>query len=334
MFRSHRLRSVAPLALGLAQIAASPPAAAQSMAPDGSTPEQQAIVAKDKPFRAQPLTLVSIPKPAGRRIALFNGRNLDGWDSWLGVPQPMMTYAFTKDRPIGLNRDATGVFSVVQEDGRPALRVSGKIFGALITKGDYHAYHLHAEFKWGTWQLGTIPRNNGILYHAHGQQGSFLKTWSPSIEFELVPQHFGMLLTPGDSSKATSFNDIFWNVSARSTVGSDRTIPYPWRRFMPDGTPAEVGNVAFDVDAASDAERPLGQWNTIDLYVVGDAAVHVVNGVPVLAATGMRTRATPGSPAQPLTHGRIQLQSEGAEAFFRNVTIEPIRHLPRVIAKR
>jgi hypothetical protein len=31
---------------------------------------------------------------------------------------------------------------------------------------------------------------------------------------------------------------------------------------------------------------------------------------------------------QPLTHGRIQLQSEGAETFFRHITLEPIERLP------
>jgi len=42
----------------------------------------------------------------------------------------------------------------------------------------------------------------------------------------------------------------------------------------------------------------------------------------------------PGGRARPLTSGRIQLQSEGAETYLRNITIEPIDHLPTVaIAK-
>jgi len=29
---------------------------------------------------------------------------------------------------------------------------------------------------------------------------------------------------------------------------------------------------------AGDAERPTGEWNTLDLYCHGDTSVHVVNG--------------------------------------------------------
>jgi hypothetical protein len=29
-----------------------------------------------------------------------------------------------------------------------------------------------------------------------------------------------------------------------------------------------------------------------------------------------------------LTHGHIQLQSEGAETFFRHITVEPLDRLP------
>jgi hypothetical protein len=35
----------------------------------------------------------------------------------------------------------------------------------------------------------------------------------------------------------------------------------------------------------------------------------------------------------PLTHGAIQLQSEGAETFFRDITLEPITSLPKVVGK-
>jgi hypothetical protein len=46
----------------------------------------------------------------------------------------------------------------------------------------------------------------------------------------------------------------------------------------------------------------------------------------------MATIAADGS-RQPLTHGRIQLQSEGAETWFRNITVEPIASIPRIVAE-
>jgi hypothetical protein len=67
---------------------------------------------------------------------LFNGRDIVGWDTWLG-------------KPYGLNSDPKGVFSVVQVDGSSAIRISGEVYGALTTRAEYENYHLRFEFKWG-----------------------------------------------------------------------------------------------------------------------------------------------------------------------------------------
>ena len=58
--------------------------------------------------------------------------------------------------------------------------------------------------------------------------------------------------------------------------------------------------------------------------------VHVVNGVPVMVLEGIATLDAQGHRI-PLTAGRIQLQAEGAVTYFRNIRIEPIRRLPRVV---
>ena len=219
------------------------------------------------------------------------------------------------------------MFSVVTEDGAPVLMSSGKIWGALMTRQAYRNYHL-LQFKWGrnSWVPG-MPRNNGVLYHSHGAYGAFFGTWMQAIEFEIVPHSVGMLLAIGDSHGTHDFTDVHWNVNADIEVGQDKRIPYPYRRFMPGGRLAPVQVPAFNVEAASDAEKPLGEWNTLDLYVVGDESIHVVNGVPVMAAHHLRTTEGPGKPVKPLTEGRIQLH-------FRNISIEPIDHLPTVRVER
>jgi Domain of Unknown Function (DUF1080) len=58
----------------------------------------------------------------------------------------------------------------------------------------------------------------------------------------------------------------------------------------------------------------------------------VVNGVPVMELRDVAEIDAGGHRAK-LTHGRIQLQSEGAITYFRNIRIEPIRTLPRVVAR-
>lgn len=61
----------------------------------------------------------------------------------------------------------------------------------------------------------------------------------------------------------------------------------------------------------ADYEKPHGEWNTVAVVARGDRIWHWVNGRVNMV----------GSNAS-LTKGRINLQSEGAEVFFRNITIE------------
>src|SRR5262245_49029376 len=72
---------------------------------------------------------------------LFNGKNLDGWDTWLGNPDG-------EKKPVGLNKDPKKVYTVVQVDGKPAIRISGELFGALTSKHQYEHSHLKRECKW------------------------------------------------------------------------------------------------------------------------------------------------------------------------------------------
>jgi hypothetical protein len=299
--------------------------------PDGSTPEQKAIIKDDPAFRPLSLSLKPL-KPAEKATALFNGRDLSGWDSWLGYADAITTYGMPKGEPIGLNKDRDGVFRVVQEDGAPAIYSSGKIFGGLITKKSYRNYHLRVDYKWGPNSWLPMPRNNGVLYHSFGRYGAFFGTWMSAVEFEIVPHSVGMLLTVGDSKGSHSFSTVDWIVSADAEVGHDAKLPYPGRRFMPGGREATIRYPAYNVEAGTDAEKPIGQWNRLDLYVFGDSAIHVVNGVPVMRVSNIRYRDANGT-EHPLTGGRIQLQSEGAETYFRNVSIEPIAKLPEIVDK-
>src|SRR5262245_3270789 len=73
-------------------------------------------------------------------VSLFNGQDLTGWEPRLGKPT---------DGAKADNRDPAKVFSVVTEDGEPAIRISGDGLGGLATLKIYGNYHLELEFKWG-----------------------------------------------------------------------------------------------------------------------------------------------------------------------------------------
>jgi hypothetical protein len=298
--------------------------------PDGSTAEQQALIANDPPFHSVALKLDKSTKSKRQPRSLFNGRDLTGWDTWLGYTVPLSTYGTPSSEPIGLNHDKDGVFRVVREDGQPTLYASGKLFGGLLTRQSYSNYHLHLQFKWGEHNWMPFPRNNGVLYHSHGRYGAFFGTWMSALEFEIVPHSVGMLLTVGDSKGTHSFSSVDWRVGADVEAGHDPSIAYPNRRFMPGGRLVAIKYPAYNVEAGVDAERPLGEWNTLDLYVFGDKSIHVVNGVPVMVASNLTTTDEKTGKRIPLTAGRIQLQSEGAETFFRDIQIEKIDQLPHI----
>jgi hypothetical protein len=267
---------------------------------------------------APALTLTQVPKAAGPAVSLFNGQDLNDWSAWLGYRDPGLTYKNPPVAPIGATAESAQIFKVVQEDGRPALYVNGRTWGSLVHKGDFRDYHLRLQYKWGPGRWApreTLPPNNGLLYHSHGAPGAVFGTWSRSMEFEIMLGSVGMVVRVGDP------------VSATVSAVDDPSLIEPKLRFSPSGRDVTVATPNWNVEAAVDAEKPPGEWNTLDLYVLGDRAIHVVNGVPVMEVRAMRAE------GQPLTHGAIQLQSEGAETFFRDIVLEPITALPKIVAR-
>ncbi|HEX5471446.1 MAG TPA: family 16 glycoside hydrolase, partial [Lacipirellulaceae bacterium] len=84
--------------------------------------------------------------------------------------------------------------------------------------------------------------------------------------------------------------------------------------------------------------------NTVELIVHGsNGSEHIINGHPVLrmeklrrlvtapngAAGGAKANAAPPDKAwAPLGHGRIAIQAEFAEVYYRNIEIKPIPEGP------
>ena len=128
-------------------------------------------------------------KPAETKWqSLFNGSDLSGWDTYLGPIYDTTQNKFDSLSIPGLNNDPKKVFSVVQEDGAPAIHISGDGFGGISTLEEYENFHLRVEFKWG--ELKWHPRkdkkrDSGILYYAVGPQGAAYGNWMRSQEFQV-----------------------------------------------------------------------------------------------------------------------------------------------------
>ena len=256
---------------------------------------------------------------------LFNGKDLTGWHTWLGKPHKLVDVpGLVRNEQgeytsaVGLNSDPKHVFTVVRVDGGPAIRVSGEIYGGVITAEAYENYHLRFEFKWGETRWPPreqAVRDTGCCYHSIGPHDASYGFWMKSFEFQIQE---------GDCGDFYSLAGVIVDAQA---VLRDPNNPKSHLLFA-KGSPRVVGTTRRIVKDA-DAEKPRGEWNTLELYCVGQTSVHVVNGRTNMVLTGLR-HLVDGREA-PLTKGRIQFQSEAAEVFYRNIAIRPIREIPDAV---
>ncbi|MDB5131713.1 MAG: hypothetical protein JWR02_1462 [Mucilaginibacter sp.] len=252
---------------------------------------------------------------------LFNGKNLSGWDTYIGPDLDNAGKPVT-GMPIGLNNDPRHVFSIVKENGENIIRISGESWGAISTKKEYENYHLQLQFKWGNLSWGQKKgkkKDSGLLYHSVGRFGADYGAWMRSQEFQVEEGNCG----------------DYWGVA-----GGMADIPVIKRSeteyiYNPEGTLSTFSQGSKQgrhCVKQGDGENPTGRWNTLDLYCHGDTSVHMVNGKVMMVL--YHNRQLEDGEELPLTKGKIQIQSEGAEVYYKQIKIQPINHLPANLFKR
>jgi len=254
-------------------------------------------------------------------IQLFNGTDLHMWDTYLG---PHFGSGVNWDNirekpPVGTNKDPKGVFTIVELDGEKVLRISGEGWGGIFTKEPFENYHLQLQFKWGDlkWyprEKTTDKRDSGLLYHGIGTHGEDDLFWLKSQEFQIQE---------GDCGD-------FWGVGGtiidvRAKLGEDgKTYSYdPQAPLLTFSKQSEFGR---HCKKNPDAENPSGQWNTLELYCFKGTSVHLVNGRVTMVLENSRHRVD--GQEVPLTKGLIEIQSESAEVYYRDIKIRSINGIP------
>jgi hypothetical protein len=238
---------------------------------------------------------------ANRRwVPLFNGRDLTGW------------YTFLQEH--GKNRDPDQVIAI--EDGaihlyRDAADGSKVVMGYIGTEKEHANYHLRVQYRWGTKKFQprfALKRDAGLYYHIFGPDA----VWPRALQFQIEQTNVGDLIAlygltvdtwidPKTRSAAqATYQDP--NQGGQSRLLGGRGIAYQRR------LPGE-----FEVDG----------WNTIEVIARGDTTTHILNGHVVNQGRNIRLDdpAKPGSP-RPITRGRIALEIEAAEIYFRNVELQ------------
>lgn len=255
---------------------------------------------------------------------LFNEKDLSGWYTYQRWPEAtsevpgMVRNELGKYTvPIGINNDPLNVFTVVDEDGKKAIRISGEVFGILVTEKEYENYHLRLEFKWGNEKYP--PRkddlmDSGILYHSIGEEGSWGGVWMKSLECQVMEESTGDFICVD-----TTFADI----------PAVRESPDKRYKYTKGAESIIFSTKNSYCEKVQDHEKPVGEWNVVEIYTVGNESIHVVNGK--INNHALNLRHSKNGVEVPLAKGKIQLQSEGAEIFYRNIQIMPIKEIPAEI---
>lgn len=221
--------------------------------------------------------------------------------------------------------DPRDVFTM-QEDGN--LRISGDGYGGLITKDEYADYYLVLEYRWGkaTWRnRADRSRDGGLLLHCQGPDGNFGGSkdkpgpWMTSIECQIIEGGVGDILVlrgkdeEGKEIEASATvkisrdrdGEAFWDPNGTETV-------FPKGRINWYGRSPDWKDV-LDFRGPDDVDSPGQEWTKLECFMKGDTLVYRVNGKIVNRAKALKP-----------DHGKILLQTEGAEMFVRKFELKPL----------
>lgn len=264
-------------------------------------------------------TLVSLAftKPAlfkAKWTQLYNGKDLAGWDTYIGPPLDDAG-KMINNTPVGLNTDPKNVFSVVDHNNEKVIRISGESWGGISTKKEFENFHFQLKFKWGLLKWGQKKdkkRDSGLLYFAVGRHGADYGAWMRSQEFQIEEGNSG----------------DYWGVAGAledipSVKNADNYVYDAAGEMLTFSATSKTGRHSVK---RGDAENPTGEWNTLDLYCYKGTSVHVINGKVMMVL--YNSRQLDNGQETPLTKGKIQIQSEGAEVFYKDIKISPIEMIP------
>jgi hypothetical protein len=244
---------------------------------------------------------------------LFNGKSLDGWRVVIGNGSGADTNHLAQ-----VDKGAVHMY-------KDAADGSQQPSGYIVTEKEYANYHLRLEYKWGEKRFAPrakTKRDAGILYHVIGKDG----VWPTSIECQIQENDVGDIWTV--RTQVMGFVDPATTniVPIVTTNAAGKAVT---NQSAPIYLPAERGGIPFIRGTAKGIQRlirsPMNEhegWNTVEVIVHGDQATYIVNGKVNNEAS--RIREFVDGHWVPLTKGRIALQLEFAEVFYRNVEIQEL----------
>jgi hypothetical protein len=236
---------------------------------------------------------------------LFNGRDLSGLTTWLKDTQ--------RDDPRKVFRVTDGM-----------IHLSGEGNGYIATDREYRDYHLVVEYKWGRrTDGGKYVRNSGILLNATGPDGGAGGAWPSCLECQLAQGCVGDLIPI--RGKDAQGQPIPVQFTAETELAPDgrrhrwkqggevKSFPPTRGQFWWNKHDWDFQEL-LDTRGRDDVESPVGQWTRVECLCAGKRITIKVNGQTVNECYDVYPAA-----------GRILLQTEGFEIFFRTFELHPLK---------
>jgi hypothetical protein len=177
--------------------------------------------------------------------------------------------------------------SFIVRDGK--LVSKGDPRGHLITNKNYKNYRLEVVYRF----VGK-PGNCGVLVHASTPRALY-KMFPKSIEVQMQHQDAG----------------DFWVIEEDIEVKDMETFRGPKDKWgVGEGKARRIKN------RTDNSEKPLGEWNTMQIECFGDKIKVWVNGN--LVNEGFNST---------VSKGKIALQAEGSEVEFKKIALTLIKQL-------
>jgi len=236
--------------------------------------------------------------PAAGWKSLFNGKNLNGWSVHYASKTPA---------------DAPAPGSLFDVRNGEIHAYPTQVAGSeqpnayLETNAEYRDYAVSLEYRWGEKKFAPrlgLVRDAGLLYHVHRERPA---DWPASAEAQIQEGDVG------DS----------WAVSSQLSSFVD---PKSGRYALPEngGVPVVVGHEGKFERTRHNKVNEYPEWNTLEVIVRGDRATHVVNGVTNMRVYDIKGWDGASSSWVKVEKGRLALQAESAEIFYRNIRIRPL----------
>ena len=239
------------------------------------------------------LALVPALLTAGETISLFNGKDLAGWTIDAPARDNMTAEREVKVKDGIMTIDTRKVAwwkanppSFMVRDG---LLVSlGMPLGHLVTEREFSDYKLVVEYR-----FSKDPGNCGVLVHASTPR-TLYDMFPKSVEVQMQHENAGDFWCIGENIEVP-------DMEKRRPRKDDQVF---------GGGPKDARRI---IKLADGAEKPLGEWNTMQIECRGDEIIVHVNGT--LVNHGFKST---------VSSGKIALQAEGAEVEFRKVELTPL----------